>query len=207
MHTWQSLIGISAGLLSLLAFIPYIVTICQRKTQPNPVTWWIWTIVGLILASSYHSSGAVDTLWVPLCLALGHLIIATLSLNYGQGGWHRFDRGCLLLAGISLFLWWQLQSPLVALVINIVIDFIGALPTIRKAYLAPATENLLSWLMFWVAHTLNLLALENWSVSLSAYPTYLFCMVTFIVSLLIGPKWVGFYSRQKRRKRYQYRIF
>ncbi|MDZ7962983.1 MAG: hypothetical protein RMY34_34845 [Aulosira sp. DedQUE10] len=200
MFTWQAVIGVVAGFLSLLGFLPYLVSIYQGKTRPNRVTWWIWAIVGLILCSSYYSSGAVNTIWVPVCSAVGHLIIAILAIKYGEGGWNRFDRGCLLSAGISLLLWWQFSSPIIALVINIGIDFLGALPTIRKSYYQPQTEDPFTWTIFLSAHTLNLFALKNWSFALSAYPLYLFCSTATIVIFLLRSKMQSQPTAYKQRR-------
>lgn len=203
MFSWQSIIGVVAGFLSLLGFLPYLVSIYQGKTRPNRATWWIWAIVGIILCSSYYSSGAVHTIWVPVCSAFGHLIIAVLALKYGEGGWNRFDRGCLLGAAMSLLLWWRLNSPIIALLINIGIDFLGALPTIKKSYYEPHKEDSLTWLIFLSAHTLNLFALKDWSFALSAYPLYLFCSTATIVTFLVRPK-MGIqptsYKQHRRRK-------
>ncbi|MBD2302185.1 hypothetical protein H6G80_21300 [Nostoc sp. FACHB-87] len=185
MFHWQEVIGIVAGFLSLLGFLPYIFSIYQRKTRPNRVTWWIWTVVGFILCFSYYSSGAVNTIWVPVCSAIGHLTIAILGIKYGEGGWNRFDRWCLLTAGLSLILWWRFSSPSIALMINICIDFLGALPTIRKSYYQPHTEDIFTWSIFLLAHTLNLFALKNWSFNLSVYPLYLFGS-TFTIFLLLS---------------------
>lgn len=199
---WQVTIGIVAGFLSLLGFVPYLVTIWQGKTRPNRATWWIWAIVGLILCTSYYSSGAVETIWVPVGCAIGHFIIAILALKYGEGGWNRFDRACFLGASISLLLWWRFSSPLIALVINIVIDFLGALPTIKKSYYKPETEDLLTWMIFLSAHTLNLFAIKEWSFLLSCYPLYLFCIVATIVVLLLYRKIrVPLTSSQHSRRR------
>lgn len=203
MLNWQAVIGITAGFLSLLGFVPYLVTISQGKTRPNRATWWIWAIVGLILTTSYYFSGADNTIWVPVCSAIGHLIVAILALKYGEGGWNRFDRACMLGAGISLFLWWRFSSPLIALSINIMIDFLGALPTIRKSYYKPETEDLLTWMLFSAAHILNLFALKHWSFALSAYPLYLFGVTTTIVAFLLCakvPVQVISYKQQRRRR-------
>jgi hypothetical protein len=210
MFTWQTVIGVVAGFLNLLGFLPYLVSIYQGKTRPNRATWWIWAIVGLILCYSYYSSGAVNTIWVPVSAAVGHLIIAILAIKYGEGGWNRFDRWCLLSAGISLLLWWQFSSPIIALVINIGIDFLGALPTIRKSYYQPQTEDPFSWIIFLSAHTLNLFALKNWSFALSAYPLYLFLSTATIVVFLLRPKMRSqptSYKQRRRRKMNKSRTF
>ncbi len=188
MSNWRETIGIIAGCLSLIGFMPYIITIWQGKTKPNKATWCIWAIVGIILCTSYYSSGAINTMWVPLALAIGHVVIAILALRYGKGAWNSFDKTCILGTGISLILWWHYNSPLIALSINIAIDFLGALPTIRKSYREPQTEDLLTWIIFLLAHTLNLFAIKQWSFDVLAYPGYLFLTVATVVLLLLRPK-------------------
>ena len=199
MNSWQNTLGIVAGFISVVGFVPYITAICQKKTKPNQTTWCIWTIVGFILLASYYSSGATSTIWVPACLAFGHLIIAILALIYGERDWSDFDKTCLIGTGISLILWWWYNSPIIAFCLNIAIDFLGALPTIKKAYYKPHTEEALPWILFLIAHTLNLSALAfPWSFQIVAYPLYLFLVVATIVVLLLRSR-IRFFL-QKRSK-------
>jgi hypothetical protein len=51
-------IGIIAGIISFSAYFLYIATTIYGKTKPNRVTWWILTLIGLLIASSYYVSGA-----------------------------------------------------------------------------------------------------------------------------------------------------
>ena len=184
----QGLLGQLAGAISLLGFVPYIIAIAQGKTRPNRATWWIWTVVGAMLCASYYASGARHALWVPLSYVIGPLAMALLSLKYGEGGWDRFDRTCLAGSLLSLVVWWLARSPLVALMANIGIDLLGAVPTIRKAYRAPAAESLLSWLVFLLADTLNLCAIGSWSLATALYPVYLFILAAVLVTLLLRPR-------------------
>jgi hypothetical protein len=188
MFHWQTTIGVIAGLLCLVCFVPYILTTLQGKTRPNRATWSIWLILSLVLSAIYYTSGEFNTIWLPVCGAIGQIIIVILSIKYGEGGFSRFDRLCILGVGISLFLWWQFSSPAIALLFNILIDFLGALPTIKKSYYEPETENILTWSLYLVASTLNLLAIENWSLKLSVFPLYIFCVNVIIVTLLLRTK-------------------
>lgn len=189
METWQARIGLLSGILSLSSYVPYILSILRGKTRPNRVTWGVWATIGLIIVSSYHAAGATHTMWVPLSQLISQSIIALLAFKFGIGGWQRLDRLCLGGAALSLLLWWQSGSPTIALLINIWMDILGALPTLRKMYQAPYSEDLLSWSMFLGANTLNLFALEQWSFSLIAYPMYLFGLSITIVVLLTRPIW------------------
>lgn len=176
--------GRMAGLLSFAAFVPYIISTLRGRTKPNRATWWIWTVVGFLLAVSYYSSGARHTIWVPVSYVLGPFITAVLSLKFGVGGWSFFDRGCLLGAGIGALAWWMFRTPLLALLINLFIDFLGALPTIRKAYSEPQGEDPAAWTLFFLGNTLNVFAVERWRFSIAVYPIYMFVLSGLILAPL-----------------------
>lgn len=174
MNETAALFGKVAGAVSLLAFVPYIVSILRRQSRPNRATWWIWAVLGTLLGASYYASGATHTVWVPVSYFVGPLTVAVLSVRYGEGGWSRFDRWCLVGAGVSLVLWWAFSTPLVALVLLLTIDLAGGLPTIRKSYLDPESEDSLTWCLFLAGNTLNLFAVTTWSFALASYPVYMF---------------------------------
>jgi hypothetical protein len=94
-----------AGVISLAGFLPYVVAILRRKARPNRATWIIWTTVGGLLFASYDASAGGAARWVPLSDALGPATIAVLSLRHGEGGFTRFDLGCLALAAGSVVGW------------------------------------------------------------------------------------------------------
>lgn len=189
MLSLSAIAGIGAGTLALLSFFPYVRGILHGKTRPNRATWWIWTIVAGIIVASYVFSNEPTgyTIILPISYFLGQGLIAMLSLKYGVGGWAPFDRLCLLGAGLSLILWWLLSSPLAALLVNIAVDFFGALPTIRKSYLEPETENMAAWLLTVGGDTLNLFAIQAITIFVITYPVYLFATDGIILGLLLLP--------------------
>ncbi len=176
--------GKVAGFVSLVAFIPYILAILRGKTRPNRAIWWIWTVVSLMLGASYYSSGANHTIWVPVSYNIGSFATAILSIEYDKGGWTRFDRSCLLGAGVSAVLWWMFSSPLVALLINLFIFFVAALPTIRKAYHEPESADRTAWALFFAGNTANLFAVETWTFAISVYSIYMFLGSGIIATLI-----------------------
>lgn len=181
----RALIGQVAGIVSLIGFVPYLASVLRKKTRPNRATWWIWTVVGTILCASYYASGARHSIWVPVSYMIGPLCTALVSIKYGEGGWTRFDRFCFGGAGASLLLWALSGSALVALIANITIDLLGALPTVKKAYAEPESEDRLSWTLFFVSNALNLLAVETWTIATALYPLYLFTICGIITMILL----------------------
>ena len=188
MPPFPVLAGWLAGVLSLAAFVPYIVAILRGQTRPNRATWWIWTAAGLVLGASYYASGAETTIWVPVSYIIGPAVTAVLAIRYGEGGWSPLDRGCLMGAGSGLLFWWWFNSPVVALVMTLGVDFAGAVPTIRKAYLAPQTEDRLAWALFIAGNFFNLLAVDRWEFAIAIYPVYFFLASGIIAALVLRPR-------------------
>ena len=164
--------GLLAGLIGFLAFIPYIVSILGKKTTPNKATWIIWAVLGVIIAASYYAAGARDTAWTPIAYAIGMILVAALSLRYGEDGWTALDKCCLAGAGMGLILWAATSNPLFALYLTIIIDAIGGVPTLKKAYERPQSEDRLTWAMFFLANLVNLFAIGSWSLQVLSYPVY-----------------------------------
>ena len=178
------LAGKLAGIIAVLAYIPYIIAILRNKTSPNRATWFIWALVSFIMLISYYLSGARNTIWLPLGYVIGSSVIAILSIWYGEGGWTILDRSCLLGAGASIALGIVLKIPQVVLFTNILNDFFGMLPTIKKSYLRPQSENKLAWIMFFTGSAANIVAVDNWNFSIATYPIVLFCETGIIIFLL-----------------------
>lgn len=179
------MLGKIAGFISILAFIPYFHSILKGQTKPNRITWWIWTLLGILLYFSYKEAGAKETLWVPLIYIIAPLITAILSIKYGVGGWTTFDLVCLLGALASTFLWIISGSPTVALILFLLIDLFGALPTIKKAYVVPEQESKLAWFLMCLANCVNLFAVQDFQFSILIYPLYMFIIGSIIFGLLI----------------------
>lgn len=166
--------GIVAGVLNSFAIIPYVRAILRGETKPHRASWIVWMVAGVIAAASYYSSGARQTMWTAVSYALNPLIVLGLSLRYGVGGWSRLDRLCLAGAACSLILWWMSGSALATLVWILTLDFMGAVPTIRKVWTEPSTEDRSAWTMNFVANSINFLALEGWTFALVVQPLYVF---------------------------------
>lgn len=181
-------IGIIAGVLAIAGYIPYIYTTIKGKTQPNKATWFIWTLVGGLLAFSYMAEGDAHAIWLPLGYFLGPLITAILSLRYGYATWTKIDVICIIAALISIIPWVLSKDATMTLLFNVLIDASGAIPTIIKTYREPETEDLTAWVVFFVANTLQLFAISNWLNWSVTYPIYLFFLAGIMVLFIVKGK-------------------
>jgi hypothetical protein len=178
-------LGLVAGVIGLAGFVPYLVSAWRGAPRPDRATWVVWSVVSSVLAASYVSTGARQTMWVPLGYALGATAIAVLALAKGEGSWTRIDLACLAAAGVSLTVWALSGNPMTALVMNLVVDLFGAVPTLRAVLRDPSSESSAAWSIFLLANTLNLLALPMLSIEHVLYPAYLFALSAAMMAFIV----------------------
>lgn len=199
--SYGSFFGIVAGVIGFLAFVPYIISTLRGTTKPNKATWLIWAALGMIIAASYFSAGARDSAWLPVTYAIGIFSVAAISLRFGEKGWTKLDLFCLLGAGAGLLLWWLTNEPTFALYLTIAVDAIGFIPTFRKAYEKPESEDRLAWCLFLIADGLNIFAISEWTLAQVSYPLYLLVFTLALNVLLYLPKRGGARGKEGRKGR------
>ena len=178
----------AAALMSAAAFIAYLYSILTGHTQPNRVTWWVLGLLNAGIAASYYAAGARSTIWLPIEFSVSFLVIGLLSIKYGEGGWTRLDLGCLLGAVLALGAWWLFRSSELGLALLTAVDLLGLMPTIAKVWSRPWTEDKLAWFVGTGASMLNVLAIDRWTLWISAYPLYVLASNILILILLMGTK-------------------
>jgi hypothetical protein len=166
-------LGEIAGLLALVPTPFYIYSIVKGHIKPSAVTWFVWTVVGGLLYMNYKDSGATHTLWAPLVYIVGPFINLVFSLVYAKPEVTGFDMKCLVAALLTMPLRMVMNSPEAAMTMLLVIDFFGALPTIRKVWLNPRSESKWAWALTLPALPFNIAAIDQWSYSNAVYPIYM----------------------------------
>ncbi len=169
---YHFIFGIIGGIFSIIALIPYIVGILQKRVKPNRASWIIWNVTNLILLASYFSVGARPTIFLPIIYLINTLTVLILSYHYGFSSWSRLDYISLTISGISLVIWILTENPLLALLMNLVMDAVAYLPTIKKSYLEPLSESNTAWLLFFLGSFFNLFAINSMSFGIMIYPIF-----------------------------------
>ncbi len=169
----KEVIGIIAGLVAFSSYFLYIPSILRGETKPNRTSWWIWGLIGFFIFISYFFSGARGTIWIPIAEATGPLIVGILSIKYGEGGWTRLDKYCLLGAFFGTFIWWLSKSSTIGLTSYLFIDLMGIIPTLHKTLKNPQTENKIAWGLILAGNLISLFAIEKFVFSIVLYPIYM----------------------------------
>ncbi|HVA97033.1 MAG TPA: hypothetical protein VND99_05255 [Candidatus Acidoferrales bacterium] len=179
----QALLGFSALVLNVIGYIPYIRDIFRKKVKPHPYTWVIWTILTTILAFNQiiNGGGYSSLFFISTAILVGFVFI--LSLHFGMGDTSKIDRICLILASILLFYWLTTHDTRISTIYAVIIDGIGAVPTLIKTYNHPTSETYIQWVLSSLAGLLTLLSVPMSDWILLIYPFYVFLMDGAIVSI------------------------
>lgn len=193
-------IALISGIISLAAYILYIYTIWFGSTRPSRSSWWILTVVWTVLLLSSLSLTPGATLkeqflalpggWLTLSYIAGSLVIAISTLWRGSSDkWGIFDYMCALFASLSLVLYFVSGIPFLALVMAVIADLFGILPTMKNAWLHPDEEDLKAWVLESIASILALFGISTFFFTAESFaawsPVVYLVIVNVIITLFI----------------------
>lgn len=177
-----------AIILRLSAGVRYFVATCRGTVKPNPVTWLFWGIAPLIAALAQFQHGYTPATATTLALSLGPLAIFVAALRVKGRHWRigAFDIACGAFAAVGIILWQITSDPVVALVFGILADIAGGIPTIRKAYIAPRTEESLPYMLSAASMVLTVCTVRDWQFINFGFPVYIFGINTLIALIIVA---------------------
>ncbi len=177
----QSLFFWASAIIGTLGSIPYLWGIYKGNVKPHRVSWLIWGILATINFFSQYAGGARDSLIFTGQSAFWCLLFFFISLKKGEGGHTRLDIFCIGGAVFGLVLWKLTNNPLSSLLVNIAIDAIGCIPTIRKTYLQPHSEGLTTFAVGIFSALFGMLAERGYSIYTLLFPGWVTVANTAIV--------------------------
>lgn len=184
--SWFVFVGAA---LSLAGAASYIRAILHHDSEvvPNRVTWILWGVAP-VLAFVIEIQQHVGLASV-MTLVLGVVPFAVLaaSAKSHTGSWQigPFDVACGVLSVIGIVVWLSSHQPTLGLIAQVAADSVAALPTVRKAWLHPASEAPLTFLSGSANATLTLLTLHEWTTAGALFPVAILCANTSIAAIVI----------------------
>lgn len=177
--------GIAASALSVLAFFPYIRSIIKGQTKPSAASWWTWFfITSVTVASSWSAGASWNVLALPLWLCFSQLLVAVLSIKYGDNNWDLWNKICVGGASFGVALWLITGQPLVALAVSIIADLFASIPNIRHVLKNPEQENRTGWILGWGSAVFEIFAVSQWTLAESSWAVYFFLNMTVVLIVL-----------------------
>lgn len=184
------IISLFATVLVVYGYIPYFKDIFLGKTKPHLYTWLVWTITfGTATLALWRGGGNYGAIGMVTGMFLV-LSIFILSFKYGTKNITRSDTFILVVALSAILVWWQLDSPLLAVLMVSAIDGMSYIPTLRKSFEEPWSETLSYWFIMAMADVLIIISLAE----------YNFLTVTYLAVLTVAnlAVWsICFFRRKK----------
>jgi hypothetical protein len=180
-------IAISA-VLTIGSIAPYISDVITKKTRPRIVSWFNWSLLTGIASAAAISDKQYPSAVLTLAATLATVTVVIFGLRNGDKKFEPFDIICQVGAILGLIFWLVFNSPLVAILSTVSIDFIAALPTIKHAWLKPGEETSITFVISTIGSAFSLLALNKPDLLGVVYPIYLLlCNGLVSAILLSGP--------------------
>jgi hypothetical protein len=186
----QFIFAIAGSAVNFMACLSYVRAILRGEAAPNRVTWFLWATVPLIAGAAQLRSGVGISTLVVLSVGAGPSCVLLASFVGGKGSWRLgpFDYVCGACSLAALALWAATGDPVTAIVLSILADAAAALPTVRKAWLEPATEDRSTYLITFVGMILGILSIREATFAAYAFNAYLVAGSGILVLILYLPR-------------------
>ena len=179
-NTIKIIFAVLSVIFEFFAFFPYARDIFLNKTRPHIYTWLIWTITqGVAVVGIWYGKGGLGS----ISLTLGTFtvfLIFLFSFRNGKRDITKFDTLVLLLALSAILVWWQLDNPVMSVILVSIADTLGFFPSFRKSWVDPNSETLSTWMYFVIGNIFAILALSEYNLL-----TLLYISVITLADLVI----------------------
>lgn len=167
----KTILGITAVILTFVGYSPYIWSIVKGKTKPHIYTWLVWMLDAFIIFALQITHGAGIGAFTTLAAGLLCLTVLVLTLaKKGKSEIKPIDTVFLVLAFIALAIWLFAKQPLVSALLITSVDLLGFVPTVRKSWYKPYSENVYFYIINSLRFVLALAALQEYSIITIIYP-------------------------------------
>jgi hypothetical protein len=179
MTVW-AVLGIAAGVLSLIDPVPYVRDILRGTTRPHRGTWGIWSLLGVI---AFVAAIAEDGRWS--LVLLGIQALSMLLTARGTGGFSTPEVVMLGLGGIGTVGWVLSSEPLVAIVFVILANVAGVLLMLPKTWRDPHSETASCFAISCAAGVLGTASVGVLDPGLLLYPAAIAVLDGSVAALIV----------------------
>lgn len=175
------------ALLSLVGSARHAWLTLQGRTRPNRVTWFLWAAVPIVGFLAQLDEGVGLPAVLTLSIGLGPAAVFLASFVNPRSVWRltRFDLGCGALAVVALVVWLGMDEPATAVLVAVGADAAAAIPTFRKAWLAPETERSGVYVLSGLNGTIALLTIDDWAPVTFAFPLYIVAITAALTAVIL----------------------
>ncbi|MBY0376906.1 hypothetical protein K2P96_02950 [Patescibacteria group bacterium] len=174
-----------AVLFAVIGNVPYLLDVFKKKVQPHPYTWLVWSLVSCIVFFGQVAKGAGMGAIPTGASEIFTIIIFFASLRYGFKNIIRRDTYFLIAALLGIIPWLLTKDPTVSVIIAVSIDLIAFVPTLRKTYSLPSTENPILYSMNVSRHVLTLFSLDAYNIATTLHSIVMIITNSFMTFFIL----------------------
>jgi hypothetical protein len=177
---------VAAG-FSLVGIATYVADTLRGRSHPNRVTWFLWALAPLIAFVAQIQQGVGLQALLTFMVGFGPALVFVASFVGGHAPVRitRFDLACASVSVLALLAWQATGKGNVAIAFSLLADFMAAVPTLRKAYVAPHTETWAAFACSAISAALTLLTITHWNFATACFPAYILVM-SLVLAVLVG---------------------
>ena len=178
------LLAILSGIFALAFYYDVFTDALKGKIKPNPSSWFIWSLNDSLILVASWSAGAYNTLVVPFVYAIFGWAILAVTIKNNPSKLSLIEIVCLTGSTVSWVLYFLIPNPLYSLIIAVIVNAIGCLPTMAGLWRDPKRESFRSWSLLLVASILSITSLEHYKFALLLFPISSLILIV-VINLLI----------------------
>jgi hypothetical protein len=184
--SWFVIVGAGFNVVGLTSYVRDTV---QGRTHPNRVTWALWALAPLIAFAAEIGQGVGLVALMTFMVGFGPLVVLIASFigHQAYARITRFDLCCGALSVLAIVAWQVTGKGTIAILFSLFADLLAAIPTLRKAFVAPHTESWMAFLCSAISALLTVLTITDWTFAVAAFPIYIVAMSALLFTLVRFP--------------------
>ncbi len=182
---------ILAAILAFLGSASYAWKTLKGKTQPNRVTWVLWTVAPLVaFAAELSVHITLKVALLTFAEGFGPLIVVAASFVNSKAFWKikKFDLICGAISICALIVWLLTGNGTAAVALSLLASLFASMPTIVKAYAFPRSESASAYIASTVAGIITLLTISHWTVANFGFPMYITLTSGLLSVFILKPR-------------------
>ena len=174
MNSFEITFAFLSGIVYLAGFVPYIYHVFHGRVVPHAFSWSVWLILGALNTFTlYTSEWLTASLFGPVVRIVALLIGSVIAWIYiSKVHITVSDKVAIVLAIICIIIAYTVGVSH-AIIPTILVDILVLIPTLRKVWENPFSEDALTWLMIVLSQACTLLSLGTYTIENSLFWAYL----------------------------------
>jgi len=179
-------LGLLSTVIALFGYFLYLKSLFSNSIKPHAFSWFVWGLMLSIVFAVQVSENAGPGSWVTGLSMFFCFVIASVSVIKKYTDFNPLDWISLVGSILALILWVITKNPLLSIILIIIVDTLGFIPTVYKGYRKPLEENHYLFMLSGIKFIIAIIALDSFSINNWIYPGWLAVTnIAFSIMLIV----------------------